>query len=560
MNRILECVPNFSEGHDMAVIQQITAAIVAVEGAKLLDVDPGASTNRTVVTFVGSPEAVIEAAFQAIKTAAQVIDMRKHKGEHPRMGATDVCPLVPIEGISIEEAVEYANQLAKRVGEELGIPVYLYESAAKTPQRRKLDDIRAGEYEGFRQKISLPEWKPDYGAAVYNEKAGQTVIGVRDFLVAYNLNLNTTSVKRANSVAFDIREKGRVKTEDGSPNGKPVLDEKGEPIRIAGACKHVKAIGWFIEEYGVAQVSANLTNINETPVHVVFEAARKSADARGLRVTGSELIGLLPKKCLVDAGKFYLEQQKLSSGVSEEQLIHIAIKSMGLDELKPFHPKERIIEYRMAADQPKQLTDLNVREFTNLLASDSPAPGGGSVAALAGALGVALGAMVANLSATKKGWEKDWQKYSDWAVKGQALKEELLFFINEDTAAFNKVMDAFKLPKATEAEKTARKQAIEAASKYATMIPAKVMQTAFNGYELVEAMVAEGNPNSITDAGVGALCLNTAVQGASMNVLINLSGISDTAFCEEMKAQAFDYQAKSNEKVAEILKAVAGKM
>lgn len=552
MNRIIECVPNFSEGKDLNIIKAITDAAAQVEGVKLLDVDPGASTNRTVVTLVGSPEAVIEAAFQAIKMAVSLIDMSKHSGAHPRMGATDVCPLVPIEGVSVEECVQFAHQLAKRVGEELNIPVYLYEYAATTPERKKLDDIRSGEYEGFEQKLLLPEWKPDYGPQVFNAKSGQTVIGVREFLVAYNINLNTKSTKRATDVANDIREKGRALLE----NGKFVRDEKGEKVMVPGTCKHVKAIGWYIEEYGIAQVSANLTNIDETPVHEVFEAARKSADARGMRVTGSELVGLIPKKCLIQAGKFYLKQQQLSAGVSEEELIHIGVKSLGLDELKPFNPKEKIIEYKMEEGSGQKLSDLTISAFNDMLASDAPAPGGGSVAALVGALGASLGTMVANLSVVKKGWSKKWEKFSNWAEKGQALKAELLFYINEDTAAFNKVMEAFRLPKSTEAEAQARTEAIEKASQYAAVVPAKVMKTAFSAYELILAMAKDGNPNSITDAAVGAWCIHTAIIGAALNVTINLKGIADKDFCQKMVAETRRYTDDSGDKLEEIMAVV----
>ncbi len=560
MKRIIECVPNFSEGRDSAVISAIAQSIKNVEGVQLLEVDPGFSTNRTVMTIVGSPEKVIEAAFNAIQKAAELIDMRTHQGEHPRMGATDVCPLVPIAGVTVEETIQFAHILAQRVGNELNIPVYLYELAASATHRKNLADIRAGEYEGFREKLFHPDWKPDYGPMEFHETAGQTVIGVRDFLVAYNLNLNTKSVKRANSVAFDIREKGRVKTEDGTPNGKLILDENGEPVRIAGSCKHVKAIGWYIEEYKIAQVSCNLTNINETPVHVVFEEAVKSANARGLRVTGSELVGLIPKKCMIEAGMYYLEKQQLSSGVSEDELIHIAVKSMGLDELGPFDPQKKIIEYCMQENATENLVGMNLRKFNNLLASDSPAPGGGSVAALCGALAASLGAMVANLSAVKKGWEGRWQFFSGWAVKGQELKEQLLYYIDEDTNAYNAVLAAFRLPKTSAEEKEARKMAISNANKYATLIPSQVMSIAFSTYDLLEEMVAEGNPNSITDAGVGVLCADTAVQGAAMNVLINLSGIEDANFKKDTLENVEYYRKESEKRRAKILKLIYEKI
>ena len=525
MSQILECVPNFSEGRNPAVIRQITDAMAAVDGVMLLDVDPGKSTNRTVVTIVGSPEAVISGAFEGIKKAAEVIDMRTQTGTHPRMGATDVCPLIPISGITDEEAVEYAHKLARRVGEELSIPVYLYEKAAQEEKRKNLAVIRAGEYEGFEQKILLPEWKPDYGPAVFNAGAGQTVIGVRDFLVAYNINLNTQSVRRANSVAFDIREKGRVKTDNGKPTGNPVKDVNGEAIREAGACKSVKAIGWYVEEYGVAQVSANLTDLNETPVHIAFEEARKSANKRGLRVTGSELVGLIPRKAMIDAGYYYLEQQGVSKGVSEEDLIHIAIKSLGLDELGEFDPRKKIIEYQLEDALGGPLVNLNLREFTNLTASDAPAPGGGSVSALVAAVGIALGTMVANLSGNKRGWDDRVEEFNKWAINGQQLKDRMLKLVDADTAAFDKVMDAFRLPKKTEEEKLARSQAIQDATLYAAEVPLMIARTAGEAYPLLQQMAQTGNPNSITDAGVGALCVHAAIQGAILNVRINLEGL-----------------------------------
>src|SRR6266446_572315 len=443
MRKLIECVPNFSEGRDLNVIRQITDAIESVDGVSLLDVDPGASTNRTVVTFVGDLDAAVEAAFRGIQKASELIDMRKHKGAHPRMGATDVCPFIPVSNVSWEEAIECANRLGKRVGEELKIPVYLYEKAAKNKSRSNLAVIRAGEYEGFPEKIKNAEWKPDFGPAKFNEKAGATAIGAREFLVAYNVNLNTKSVRRANSVAFDVREQGRFKTEDGTPSGKKVLDAKGDPVRISGMLKHVKAIGWFVKEYGIAQFSMNLTNIEETPLHAAFDACSQAASKRGLRVTGSEVVGMLPKKCLVEAGKYFLRKQQWSEGASEEELIDIGIRSMGLSELKSFEPKERIIEFKMESVSKKSLVKMDLRQFCNETLSDSPAPGGGSVAALMGALGVSLGGMVANLSAGKRGWENKLKYFSDWAVKAQQLKDELLFLVDEDTAAFNKVMDAF---------------------------------------------------------------------------------------------------------------------
>jgi len=527
MPKLIECVPNFSEGRDLNVIKQITAAIEAVEGVSLLDVDPGASTNRTVVTFVGSPEAAVEAAFRGIQKAAELIDMRKQKGAHPRMGATDVCPFIPVSDVSWEEAIACANQLGKRVGEELKIPIYLYERAAKDPLRSNLSIIRAGEYEGFFEKIKQTQWKPDFGPAVFSERSGGTVIGVRDFLVAYNVNLNTKSVRRANSVAFDVREQGRFKTDDGTPTGKKVLDEKGEPIRVPGMLKHVKGIGWFVEEYGIAQVSMNLTNISETPLHAAFDACCESAEQRGLRVTGSEVVGMLPKKCLVDAGRFFLRQQQWSEGAAEEELIDLAIRSMGLSELKPFDPKDKVIEYRIEKAAEKSLVRLNLRQFCNETLSDSPAPGGGSVAALMGALGASLGGMVANLSAGKRGWDDKLEYFSEMAVRGQQLKDELLFLVDEDTAAFNKVMAAFGLPKESAEEKAARSKAIQSANKYAAEIPLRVMETASKSYELLAEMADKGNPASISDVGVGLLATRACIDGAAMNVRINLSSLKD---------------------------------
>src|SRR6266481_4378930 len=514
MQKLIECVPNFSEGRDQNVIRQVTDAIKSVEGVSLLDVDPGASTNRTVVTFVGNPDAAVEAAFRAIKTAAELIDMRKHKGAHPRMGATDVCPFIPVSNVSWDEAIECANRLGQRVGHELKIPVFLYEKAARDKSRSNLSVIRAGEYEGFFEKIKQPKWKPDFGPAVFNDKSGATVIGVRDFLVAYNVNLNTKSVRRATSVAFDVREQGRVKTEDGMPSGKPVLDSNGEPVRIPGMLKHVKAIGWFVKEYGIAQVSMNLTNIEETPLHVAFDACVESAIKRGLRVTGSEIVGMVPKKSLVDAGRYFLRKQKWSEGASEEELIDIAVKSMGLSELKPFDPKEKVIEFKIESVSKKSLLKMNLRQFCNETLSDSPAPGGGSVAALMGALGASLGGMVANLSAGKRGWDDKLKYFSDWAVKAQQLKDELLSFVDEDTAAFNKVMHAFTLPKNSPEEKAARAAAIQSANQYAAEIPLRVMETVAKSYPLLAEMAENGNPASISDVGVGLLAVRACIGGA----------------------------------------------
>jgi glutamate formiminotransferase len=531
MPKLIECVPNFSEGRDQNVIRQITDAIQSVDGVALLDVDPGGSTNRTVVTFVGDPDAAVEAAFRAMKKAAELVDMRKHRGAHPRMGATDVCPFIPVSNVSWEEAIECANRLGKRVGEELKIPVYLYEKAARHKSRVNLAVIRAGEYEGFFEKINQPEWKPDFGRAVFNEKSGATVIGVRDFLIAYNVNLNTKSVRRANSVAFDVREQGRVKTEDGTPSGKPVLDANGQPIRVPGMLKNVKAIGWFVKEYGIAQVSMNLTNIEETPIHAAFDACVESAARRGLRVTGSEIVGMVPKRSLIGAGRYFLRKQRCSEGLSDGELIDIAVRSMGLGELKPFDPKEKVIELKIESAEPKpSLAKLNVREFCNETLSDSPAPGGGSVAALMGALGASLGGMVANLSAGKRGWDDKLEYFSGWAVKAQQLKDELLSLVDEDTAAFTKVMDAFALPKDSAEEKAARGAAMEKATKHAAEIPLKVMEIAAKSYELLSEMADRGNPASISDVGVGALAIRACIEGAAMNVRINLGQLKDEKF------------------------------
>src|SRR5213592_2803737 len=561
MQKLIECVPNFSEGRDQNIIGQITDAIKSVDGVSLLDVDPGASTNRTVVTFVGNPEAAVEAAFRSIKKAAELIDMRKHKGAHPRMGATDVCPFIPVSSVSWEEAVECANRLGKRVGEELKIPVYLYEKAAKDKSRSNLAVIRAGEYEGFFEKIKQPDWKPDFGPAVFNEKSGATAIGVRDFLVAYNVDLNTKSVRRANSVAFDVREQGRVQTEDGTPGGKSVLDANGEPIRIPGMLKHVKAIGWFVKEYGIAQVSMNLTNIEETPLHAAFNACCESAAKRGLRVTGSEIVGMVPKKSLVDAGRYFLRKQKWSEGVSDEELIDIAIRSMGLSELKPFDPKEKVIEFKIeSAELKRSLAKMNLREFCNETLSDSPAPGGGSVAALMGALGASLGGMVANLSAGKRGWDDKLEYFSNSAVKAQQLKDELLSLVDEDTAAFNKVMDAFALPKESAEEKAARSTAIEQATKYAAEVPLKVMETASKSYELLTEMAEKGNPASISDVGVGALATRACIEGAALNVRINIGQLKDEKFKSALLEKVRKTGADSEAQFENIYQVVGSKL
>jgi glutamate formiminotransferase / formiminotetrahydrofolate cyclodeaminase len=561
MQKLIECVPNFSEGGDHNVIRQITDAIESVEGVSLLDVDPGASTNRTVVTLVGSPDGAVEAAFRAIKKAAELIDMRKHKGAHPRMGATDVCPFIPVSNVNWEEAIACANRLAKRVGDELKIPVYLYEKAAKNKSRSNLSVIRAGEYEGFFEKIKQSQWQPDFGPATFNEKAGATVVGVRDFLVAYNVNLNTKSVRRANSVAFDVREQGRVQTEDGTAWGKPVLDANGEPVRVPGMLKHVKAIGWFVKEYGIAQVSMNLTNIEETPLHMAFDACCESAVKRGLRVTGSEIVGMVPKKCLVDAGRYFLRRQRWSEGTSEEELIDIAIRSMGLSELKPFDPKEKVIEFKIeSAEAKKSLAKMNLREFCNETLSDSPAPGGGSVAALMGALGASLGGMVANLSAGKRGWDDKLEYFSNWAVKAQQLKDELLSLVDEDTAAFNKVMDAFALPKESAEEKAARAAAIEQATKYAAEVPLKVMETASKSYALLAEMAERGNPASISDVGVGVLATRACIEGAALNVKINLAQLKDEKFKASLLKRIEQISTDSDTQFKKIYQVVESKL
>lgn len=554
LHQLVECVPNFSEGNDLTIIKQITDAVESIEGVQLLNVDPGKATNRTVVTFVGSPDKVIEAAFLAIKKAGELIDMSKHHGAHPRMGATDVCPLIPVANISMEETVKYARQLGERVGKELGIPVYLYEAAAGKPERKNLSDIRAGEYEGFQKKIILPEWKPDYGEAKFNVKSGATVIGARDFLVAYNINLNTTSVRRANAVAFDVREKGRVKRN--TVTGETEKDSTGNPVYIPGTLKSVKAIGWYIQEYGVAQISMNLTNINITSVHAAFDEVCKKAEQRGIRVTGSELVGLIPKKCLTDAGKYFLEKQQRSSGVSEEELIRIAVKSLGLDELSPFDPKKKIIEYLLEDTSQQPLVRMNLREFANETASESPAPGGGSVSAYMGALGISLGIMVANLSSHKKGWDSRWKEFSDWAEKGQAIKDKLLQLVDEDTAAFNKIMEAFSLPKNAAEEKAKRNEAIQSATQYAIEVPLKVMQLSLDSMPIIKAMAVTGNPNSISDAGVGAVAVRSAVIGAYLNVLINVQGLKNEPLRHQFISQAGELKEKTEKAEKEILEIV----
>ncbi|MDP3927621.1 MAG: glutamate formimidoyltransferase [Bacteroidota bacterium] len=551
--QLIECVPNFSEGNDLQIIKQITDVIESVEGVMLLDVDPGKATNRTVVTFVGEPNAVIEAAYLAIKKASEIIDMRKHKGEHPRMGATDVCPLIPVSGISMEETAAYAVKLAQRVGSDIQIPVYLYEYAQPNADRNNLSIIRGGEYEGFFDKIKLPEWKPDFGPAVMNERAGATVIGARDFLIAYNVNLNTKSVRLANSVAFDVREAGRVKREGNPITGKVVKDAEGNDVRIPGTLKACKAIGWYIEEYGIAQISMNLTNYKITSVHMAFDEVCKSAERRGMRVTGSELVGLIPLDAMLAAGKHYLKKQNRSVGVSEAELIDIAIKSLGLNELTPFNPQQKIIEYKLKQATQAKLINLTLTAFANETASESPAPGGGSISAYVASLGSALGTMVANLSAGKRGWEEQFDFFSNWAEKGQAIKDTLLAAVDEDTAAFNKIMEAFALPKNTAEEKLVRTEAIENATKYACEVPFAVMQTAYDSLEMLGAMVEKGNPNSITDAGVGVLCVKTAVRGAYFNVMINAKGLKDQVFAQEITQKAKELLAKNHQESDRIL-------
>ena len=560
MQQLIECVPNFSEGVNSEIIGQITHEIESVEGVKLLNVDPGKATNRTVVTFVGEPSKVIEAAFLAIKKAGELIDMSKHKGEHPRMGATDVCPLIPIANITMEETAAYAQQLAERVGNELQIPAYLYEYAQPDKTRSNLSVIRAGEYEGFFKKIKLTEWKPDFGPAEFDTRRGGTVIGARDFLIAYNVNLNTTSVRRANSIAFDVREAGRVLREGDPINGKIITDENGKPKSIPGSLKSVKAIGWYIEEYGIAQISMNLTNIEITPLHIAFDEVCKKADARGMRVTGSELVGLVPLKAMLDAGKYFLLKQQRSAGVSEKELIRIAIKSMGLGELAPFNPDERIIEYVLKDKAASKLASMTLADFADETASESPAPGGGSIAAYLGSLGAALGTMVANLSSHKKGWDERWKEFSDWAEKGQQYKDELLKLVDMDTAAFNKIMEAFSLSKSTPEEKTARDSAIQEATKYAIEIPFRVMKAAYGSMSVIKAMAETGNPNSISDAGVAVLCARSAVLGAFMNVKINASGYKDKGFTDTVIADGAKIEADAIALEKEIIGLVNGKI
>lgn len=568
MDRIIECVPNYSEGRNKEIIDQIVAAVADTkvvtergeESVKVLDVDPGEATNRTVVTFVGSPEAVLEAAFQGEKKAAELIDMRHHHGAHPRSGATDVLPLVPVAGITLEECGELARGLAKRIYNELGIPCYCYEAAAYKPERKNLAVCRAGEYEALPEKVIDQERKPDFGPEAYTEtvaKAGASNVGARDFLIAVNFNLNTTSTRRAMAVAFDVREKGRPAREGGSLTGKIIKDEAGKTVWIPGTLKGCKAIGWFIEEYGIAQVSMNITDMNVTPLHVAFEEVCRAAAARGLRVTGTEIVGLVPKRVLVDAGKFYLEKQQRSLGVPEEELIKIAVKSLGLNDLKPFNPKEKVIEYLMTDEEvqarKERLVRMSVKGFARETASESAAPGGGSVSAYMGALAAALGTMVANLSAHKRGWDDRWKEFSDWAERGQDVMERLLRLVDEDTEAFAKIMDVFSMPKGTEEEKAARAEAMEKATLYASRVPLKTMQTAMEAMPVALAMARIGNPASASDAGVGAIAALAAVRGAHLNVRINAAGLKDRALASELTDEAARIEAEAVAAEAEVL-------
>lgn len=561
--RIIECVPNFSEGRDKAKIKEITDAIESVAGIRLLDVDPGEATNRTVVTFVGDPDDVVEAAFRGICKAAEVIDMRGHHGAHPRMGATDVCPLIPVAGISIEECAALARKLAERVATELNIPTYCYEEAAFTPERRNLAVCRAGEYEALPEKMGNKEKGPDFGNRPFDEevaRTGATTIGARNFLIAVNYNLNTTSTRRANAIAFDVREKGRPQREGGKLTGKPVKDANGKPVMIPGTLKGTKAIGWYIDEYGIAQVSMNITDIATTPLHVAFDEVCRKADARGVRVTGTEIVGLVPKSTLIDAGKYFLRKQRRSLGIPDEEIIRIAVKSMGLDELKPFDPREKVIEYMIEDTDSKKLVDLTARGLAEETASESPAPGGGSISAYMGALGAALGTMVANLTAHKAAYDDRWEEYSDAAERGQALMERLLHLVDEDTAAFNRIMDVFAMPKKTDAEKVARAQAMEEATLYATQVPLSTMEAASEVFPLVKLMAETGNPASVTDAGVGTLAARAAVRGAFLNVKINAAGLKDRAKAEELIARGAQLEKEAAEQEAAILATVESKI
>ncbi|MBD5185461.1 MAG: glutamate formimidoyltransferase [Bacteroidales bacterium] len=556
--RLIECVPNFSEGRDRAVIDAITAAITSVDNIKLLDVDPGEATNRTVVTFVGEPEAVAEAAFRGIQKAAELIDMRNHHGAHPRMGATDVCPFIPISGVTLEEAAEMSRALAKRVADELGIPVYCYEAAAFTPERKNLAVCRAGEYEALPEKMNHEGKGPDFGDRPFDEAAartGATTIGARDFLIAVNFNLNTTSTRRANAIAFDVREKGRPKREGGKPNGKPMKDENGNTIMIPGTLKGTKAIGWFIDEYGIAQVSMNITDMTATPLHVAFDEVTRAAAARGIRVTGTEIVGLVPKRALLEAGRYFLHKQQRSTGLPESEIIDMAVRSMGLAELKPFVADEKVIEY-LVADKSRKLVNMTCTEFADTTASEAPAPGGGSISAYMGALAAALGTMVANLSSHKAGWDDRWREFSDEADRGRELQDRLMHLVDEDTEAFNRIMAVFSMPKSTDAEKAARAQAMEEATLYATQVPLKTMEAALETFPLLRRMAQEGNPASVSDAGVGVLAAEAAVQGAGLNVRINAAGLKDRTEADRLTSLARDIIAEAEKQRAEILKIV----
>ena len=556
--RLIECVPNFSEGRDRAVIDAITDSIKSVENISLLDVDPGEATNRTVVTFVGEPEAVVEAAFRGIRRAAELIDMRGHHGAHPRMGATDVCPLIPVSGITLEECAELARGLARRVADELGIPTYCYEASAFRPERKNLAVCRAGEYEALPDKMGDPEKGPDFGDRTFDEAAartGATTIGARDFLIAVNFNLNTTSTRRANAIAFDVREKGRPVREGGKVTGRPLKDAHGNTIMQPGTLRGTKAIGWYIDEYGIAQVSMNITDMAQTPLHVAFDEVTRAAAARGIRVTGAEIVGLVPKRALTDAGKYYLARQQRSAGLPESEIIRIAVKSMGLDELRPFDPKEKVIEYMVGGSETdrKRLTGMTLSAFADETASESPAPGGGSVAACMGSLAAALGTMVANLSAHKAGWDDRWKEFSDYAVEGRRLLDSLTALVDEDTAAFGRIMAAIGMPKSTDQEKQARAEALEAATLYATEVPLRTMRTAFDTFWLLERMASEGNPASVSDAGVGAIAAEAAVAGAYLNVKINAAGLADRAAADRILAQAADIAAQAARRRADIV-------
>jgi len=563
MKRIIECVPNFSEGRDMEVINQITSAITSAANVRLLDVDPGEATNRTVVTFAGSPEDVVEAAFAGVKRAAELIDMRKHKGAHPRMGATDVLPLVPVSGVTLEECAERARTLAKRIASELHIPVYCYEAAAFTPERKNLAVCRQGEYEALAQRFADPASAPDFGGEEWNEstaRSGATAVGARDFLIAVNYNLNTTSTRRANAIAFDVREKGRPVREGNPIIGKVVTDENGEPLMRPGTLKGTKAIGWYIEEYGIAQVSMNITDIALTPLHIAFDEVSRAANERGIRVTGTEIVGLVPKRTLIEAGKYFLRKQHRSVGIAESEIIRIAVKSMGLDELKPFKPEEKIIEYMLEDNASKRLVDMTCTDFALETASESPAPGGGSISAYMGALAAALGTMVANLSSHKAGWDERWEEFSDYAERGQELVSRLLALVDEDTEAFNRIMAVFAMPKTTAEEKAARSAALQSATLYATKVPLKTMKAAYECFEIVKAMAETGNPNSVSDAGVGALAARSAVLGAELNVKINAAGLKDSQTAERLISQAAEIARKAVAQEAEILQIVNQKI